>query len=157
MDPAGLPLRDIHQPPAPPLWPPAPGWWLLALAVLALVAGLWWWRRRRARRRAAIAAVFDEAVAAAATPAEELAVMSGLLRRAARRIDPQADRLQHTAWLEFLDRHAPDAGRNATGTAFTEGPGRLLLTGPWQRDADPGEVAQLRPLARARFQAWMEA
>ncbi len=42
-------LRDIHAAPAAPWWPPAPGWWLLALLVL-LVLG-WVFRRLIARYR----------------------------------------------------------------------------------------------------------
>ena len=42
-------LRDIHAAPAAPWWPPAPGWWLLALLVL-LVLG-WVFRRLVARYR----------------------------------------------------------------------------------------------------------
>ena len=43
-------LRDIHMPPEPGLWPPAPGWWLLALLLLLLAGGLAIWRSRAARR-----------------------------------------------------------------------------------------------------------
>lgn len=157
MSPAGLPLRDIHQPAPPPFWPPAPGWWLLALVILAAALGLWWWRKRRDRRAAAIAAVFDDAVAAATVPADELATISELLRRAARRIEPEADRLDGVAWLEFLDRHDPRPVRGEPGREFSSGPGRVLLTGPWQRDVPPDEVARLRPLARAWFLARMDA
>lgn len=155
MDSASLPLRDIHQPPAPPFWPPAPGWWLVALVVLALLGALWWWRRREARQRAAIAGLFDAEVEAAPTPAAELAAMSELLRRAARRIDPSADRLEGEAWLEFIDRHGTAGKKDAPGTDFTRGPGRLLLEGPWRSEVPASEVARLRPLARARFLAWM--
>ena len=101
---ATLVLRDIHQPPAPPLWPPAPGWWLLVAALLLVIAAWAWFATRRRKRRRLVAALFDEALRTAPTPAEQVAAMSELLRRAARRRDPAADRLDGEAWLEFLDR-----------------------------------------------------
>lgn len=139
-DPA-LVLRDIHQPPAPPWWPPAPGWWLLVAALLLAIAAWTWWAARRRRQRRAIAAVFDDAVAAAETPVMQVAAMSELLRRAARRLDPDADRLDGEAWLERLD--------------LGDGPGRLLLEGGYRREVDPRQVDALRPLARGRFLQWM--
>ena len=43
-------LHDIVVPEPPPLWPPAPGAWVLAVVLLVIVAGLMVaWRRARAR------------------------------------------------------------------------------------------------------------
>lgn len=157
-DPALL-LRDIHQPPAPSWWPLAPGWWLLAGAILVVLALLIAWRWRRVRRRRQVAEMFDAAFATAATASAEVAAMSQLLRRAARRIDPEADRLQGEAWLAFLDRHTGrpgrGGGRKTNATAFTDGPGRLLLDGPFRPEVDPDEVAALRSLVRSRFLQWL--
>lgn len=169
-----LVLRDIHQPPAPPWWPPAPGWWVLAALLLLAAGAVAWFVSRRRRHRAAVVALFDREVQAAPTAADEVAAISELLRRAARRRDPQADRLHGEAWLAFLDGvPAAGASRNpskrgtqrlaaAPGDAtvqqpFSKGPGRLLLEGGYRRDVDAAQVAQLRPLARARFLDWMAA
>ncbi|HET9483332.1 MAG TPA: DUF4381 domain-containing protein, partial [Xanthomonadales bacterium] len=49
-------LRDIHLPAEPSWWPPAPGWWLLAILVIAALVFLVrfaWRKRRELRRRAA--------------------------------------------------------------------------------------------------------
>jgi hypothetical protein len=143
-----LVLRDIHQPGAPPWWPPAPGWWILAGVLLAVVVAVAWWRRRRARREHMIVALFEDTLAAAGTAPARVAAMSELLRRASRRRDTSADRLQGEAWLAFLD--GGDAARH-----FSHGPGRLLLDGGYRPDLPAEQVAALEPLARARFLDWM--
>ena len=38
-------LRDIHLPEAISVWPPAPGWWVLFIGIIALLATLaYYWR-----------------------------------------------------------------------------------------------------------------
>ncbi|MEO6169928.1 MAG: DUF4381 domain-containing protein [Lysobacter sp.] len=161
MQDATLLLRDIHQPPAPAWWPPAPGWWLLAFAILLVLALVLGWRWKRASRRKRIGSMFDAALATADGPAAEVAAMSQLLRRAARRVDPEADRLQGEDWLAFLDRHNGRSARSARSRSgddsFAGGSGRLLLDGPFRKDVEPDQVAALRSLARRRFQQWMGA
>ncbi|MBN6152315.1 DUF4381 domain-containing protein [Xanthomonas sp. AmX2] len=142
MTPEQLPLRDVHLPPAPGWWPPAPGWWLLAAFVLALLGaalGVWAWRRMRRRRWRQR---FDRALAGGDAPAQ-VAAMSELLRRAARRGAPDAATLQGEAWLQFLD--------GGKGHAFSEGHGRLLLDGGYRRELDPAAVQGLAEVARVRF------
>jgi len=138
----GLVLRDVHVPAAPSWWPPAPGWWLVfALVALALAVGLAFaWRRRRRRR--SWERLF-EAAANLPPSGERVAAVSELLRRAARKCDPAADKLDGEAWLRFLD------GRKRGD--FSGEAGRLLLDGAYRRDVDEADVARLLPLARARF------
>lgn len=153
-----LVLRDIHITPAPPWWPPAPGWWLLAAALLAVIAVVVVALQRRRRRRRAIAELFDRSVDAAGSPPAQVAAISELLRRAARRRDALADRLQGEDWLAFLDGE-PGKRRKAVSaaTAFSQGAGRLLLDGGYRREVDASDVQALRRLARARFLQWMGA
>ena len=148
MQPDSLPLRDIHQPLAPPWWPPAPGWWLLAAIVLAMIALTWWFAARRRRRQQVIAALFDAALQQAKSPAAQVAAMSELLRRAARRHNVEADRYTGDAWLQFLDTGLKQP-------AFAQSAGRLLLEGAFRSDVDADAVAALRPLARQRYLSWM--
>jgi len=144
-----LVLRDIHQPPAPSWWPPAPGWWMLFALLLLAFAAWAWWRRRRRLRRDAIVRLFDDAVSAAESPAAKIAAMSEQLRRASRRIDPDADRLEGEDWLRFLDRGLPQP-------LFATAAGALLRDGGFRRDVDEAEVEALRGIARERFLAWMQ-
>lgn len=143
-----LQLRDIHLPPEPSWWPPAPGWWLLAILL-----GFAFWhltryslRRWRARQRnQALQAEFDGALAAT-DPAAQLAAISQLLRRAARQADPAAATLVGTTWLEFLDRST-----GLDSAPFSQGPGRLLLDGPYRSDLDAHSVNALIAPARQCF------
>ena len=148
--PEPLSLQDVHLPPAPDWWPPAPGWWIVP-AVLALIAvGVWLWRRRVRRRRAVIETLFDETLAAVDGvggvdgASARIAMMSELLRRAARRRDPQADRLSGDAWLRFLDEGQPVP-------VFSAGAGRTLLEGGFRRDVGTQEFEALRGIVRMRF------
>jgi HAMP domain-containing protein len=148
MQDAPLVLRDIHQSTAPAWWPPAPGWWFVAAVVLIAASCVALWRQRRRQRLRRVAKTFDNAVDSANSAPAQIAAMSELLRRAARRRNPNADKLRGSAWLEYLD--AEDKRH-----PFTGGAGKLLLEGGFRRDADPEEVAGLRALTRERFIEWM--
>jgi hypothetical protein len=137
-----LVLRDVHVPPAPALWPPAPGWWFVigVVALLLAFGAVMLWRRRQRLR--AWQRMFDEA-GRAPQPALQAAAISELLRRAARRVDPKADRLLGDDWLRFLDgKHGAD---------FSRGPGRILLDGGYRRELDERQFAQAKAAARTRF------
>ncbi|MGV8923970.1 MAG: DUF4381 domain-containing protein [Thermomonas sp.] len=144
-----LALHDVHPGIAPGWWPPAPGWWMLAAIILMAVTAIaWWWLRRRRRHRALLR-LFEEAIDRAETPAQQVAAMSELLRRAARRRDPAADRLEGEAWLNFLDE-------GHSSKPFSDGAGALLRDGGFRADVAADDVAALRALARQRYLSWMQ-
>jgi len=152
---ATLELRDIHLPAEPGWWPPAPGWWLLALLTLLL---LWWlgralWRVQCRRRRVRLLLNelrrIEESHPAAQQPKALLVAYSGLLRRACRQFAPTGLTLTGEEWLCFLD--ADDPLR-----PFSEGPGRLLLLGPFAPSADPAAVQALQGPLRQRLRSMAE-
>ena len=144
-----LVLRDVHEGLAPAWWPPAPGWWMVLGAVVAVAAWFAWRALRRRRRRAMILRLFDETVAQAATPSMQVAAMSELLRRAARRKHANADTLDGDDWLRFLD-----AGLQQP--VFAAGAGALLRDGGFRADVSAHEAEALRIVARERYLHWMQ-
>ena len=148
MNPLLAGLKDVHPGASPPWWPPAPGWWLLATGLLVASLALGWWLRRRRLRREAILRLFDQAVATAETPAGKVAAISELLRRAARRKDPAADKLDGEAWLRFLDAGMPQP-------VFAQGAGALLRDGPFRPGVRAEDVEALGAVARLRYVSWM--
>lgn len=144
-----LVLRDVHEGIAPAWWPLAPGWWML-LAAVAIVATVVAWRvTTKRRRRDAILRLFDDAVDGAGTPSQQIAAMSELLRRAARRRDATADTLAGEDWLRFLDDGMPQP-------VFSAGAGSLLRDGGFRADVVARESDALRVVARQRYLLWMQ-
>lgn len=134
MNPSGPDLRDIHLPADPSWWPPAPGWWILAALVIGLVlwAGSRIWRRMRRRQRqrrifSELDRIADNDALQANTPGL-IAELSQLLRRIGRMIRADSVSFRGMAWLDFLD--------SIVGSdEFSNGPGSVLLQGPYQREA----------------------
>ena len=108
-------------------WPPAPGWWLLAILLPLLSWGLWRLRKRLARRarKAARNNGLDPLRMAALRELEQLPRPQGgepagawlqqlnaLLKRLCREHYPsqQSHTLSGRAWLAFLDGRCPAAG-----------------------------------------------
>ena len=148
-----LPLKAMHPGLSPAWWPPAPGWWLVLLAGVLLVGGVVWWRHKKRQRINALAHYFDHALAQASTPAAQVAAMSELLRRAARNVDPLADRLEGQAWLQFLDVGLPQPVFISNQRASDLG--TLLLEGAFRPHSDAQVVDALRLHVRRRYLLWM--
>ncbi|EIJ33997.1 DUF4381 domain-containing protein [Thiothrix nivea] len=109
MNPEDLPLHDIHLPDPVSWWPPAPGWWGLALLMLAVIAFLFWkrWRQQRGEKSLDLALLELERLQAkhGANTKELLRELSVLLRRVAisRYGRRQVSGLTGSAWVKFLD------------------------------------------------------
>jgi Domain of unknown function (DUF4381) len=122
-DPSDLSnLRDIVLPPEVSLWPPAPGWWIVATACVAVAAGfaalMVARHRQNAYRREALHALEEIDGSTDSAAARQI---SAILKRTALAAYPREEvaPLSGVAWLAFLDR----TGRTE---AFTQGPARCL-------------------------------
>jgi len=115
IQPSGPQLRDIHLPADPAWWPPAPGWWALAILLLMLLALAVWLVRRYRRSLRQRRQVFDELDRITlrherdGDAAQLVMGLHQLLRRVARRHDAQAIRQRGEAWRRTLSRVPLDA------------------------------------------------
>jgi hypothetical protein len=143
-----LDLRDVHAPPFPDFWPPAPGWWVAAalLAVLLVVVSVRLYRRYRLRRqRRQVLSSLDTLAAGYSAEAAVgfVTEVSMLLRRVALRRFPrrQVAALFGAEWCRFLDETGGDGG-------FSHGPGQVLASGPYAArvEVDPTGLTSLARL-----------
>ena len=159
MNPTGAPvidLRDVHAPPFPDFWPPAPGWWIAAalLAGLLVTVSVHLYRRYKLRRqRRQVLSTLDALVAGYSTEAAVgfVTEVSMLLRRVALRSFPRrrVAALFGADWCRFLDETGGDGG-------FSRGAGQVLATGPYAArvEVDPGGLTLLaRAWIRKNFGA----
>lgn len=137
-----LPLRDIHLPDPIGWWPPAAGWWLLAILVPALVAGLVWLVRHRRRMTPIKLALreldFLQGDAGLGADAK-LRRLSILLRQTALTLYPRqyVAGLAGEDWLHWLDETLGEP-------RFSQGPGRILAEAPYR----PAAAANLDEVLR---------
>jgi hypothetical protein len=145
---ATLDLRDIHAAPPPAIWPPAPGWWVLAavLLVALVVLVVWGFRRYRVYRQKR--QIMDELERLTSrytnkNTAGFVTELSTLLRRVALRryARTRVASLTGSDWLRFLD----DTGGAGE---FEKGVGQILEAGPYQPQTREVPVAALLALAR---------
>jgi hypothetical protein len=118
-----LELKDIHLPETIGWWPPAPGWWLVPLALILLVMALRYLYRRLTRNSAVKRAkkLLVQLRQQSLEPGQCLSELSILLRRTAISLEsrPLVAGLHGQAWLDYLDKNLPDA-------PFSQGVGRYL-------------------------------
>ncbi|MEE9493558.1 MAG: DUF4381 domain-containing protein [Gammaproteobacteria bacterium] len=142
-----LELRDIHLPAEPAFWPPAPGWWLLAVLTLLLLI---WLGRKLSRYLSMkkhcqqIFSLLDNLQKQNQDQKNQLMQLSIFMRQLALMRYPRENvaALTGDAWLGFLD--------NSGGHGqFSRGPGRLLASGPYQRAMPAStDMQQLNKLVR---------
>ncbi len=105
-------LRDLHVPDPVSFWPPALGWWLVALVLFGLLAlGLWviQYRRKTAARRAALAEL--TALKTTFNDTQNTTNLLGSLSQLLRRYAivccgrERVAGLTGLGWLQFLDEH----------------------------------------------------
>lgn len=157
MDPAQIPLRDLHLPTMIGWWPLAPGWWaVIALAAIGLLLLLRNFLKRRARSAARRHALRQLDRLAADYRKHRNAVAFGtevseLLRRtmlayASRR---EIAGLTGEAWLAWLDLDMDEP-------LFQNGVGKSLLELPYRdpsSDAASVNVDALEKAVRKRLLA----
>ena len=118
-----LALKDIHLPDTIGWWPPAPGWWLLPLALILLILAVRYAYCRFTEKTAVKSAQKLLLVLRQQSlePEQILSEISSLLRRTAITLDSrnQVASLHGQSWLAYLDRNLPDA-------PFSQGIGRYL-------------------------------
>jgi hypothetical protein len=144
MNPAVDPLaalRPLHEPLPVSWWPPAPGWWMLALLVPVLI-GLCIYFFRRGRTRRAALAVLEGVVRENNSEEELVRAVNSVLKRYALAcyLQDEVASLTGEAWLRFLDAEGGRRCRNG----FQEGAGRVLLDGGYR----PGLIVDREKLCR---------
>jgi len=135
-----LPLKDIHLPQTVGWWPPAPGWWLvgLALGLIGFIVARWLKHLRRQTIYKEAQRILKNLRAQGGDSRTIISDLSELLRRVAvsGRTRDQVASLRGEAWLSYLDRSLPDA-------PFSRGLGRCLADAHYRPEQADVDIAAL--------------
>ncbi|WP_438951588.1 DUF4381 domain-containing protein [Porticoccus sp.] len=146
-------LRDIHLPDPVDWWPPAPGWWLLAILVLsAVVYGIWRLKKQHLHnryRREALHSLAEMQHSLAGQPVEHCHAMLALLRRAAKTAYPR-QALESELTPQLLQR----LNHLCQRTLFDETLQQQLNVLPYQ--ADPQNIDYLAASLHTAIRQWLE-
>ncbi|MET0355295.1 MAG: DUF4381 domain-containing protein [Cellvibrio sp.] len=131
-------LQDIHLPPEIGLWPPAWGWWILALLIIVSISAILFFIKRKKSRNAYRALAIAELNSIHKKYADEqnseyLQNLSIVLRRTALSGFGSQFKanLKGQDWLQWLDEQCPK-----TNQQFSKGVGSALLIGPYQKSPE---------------------
>lgn len=131
-------LQDIHLPAAVGFWPPAIGWWILLILIIAIISTVIFLLNRKRSRNAYRTLALTEIKTinhnlSDSQHAEYLQAISILLRRTALSGFGSLFNasLKGEAWLEWLDAQC-----TKTNGGFAKGTGRALLIGPYQKNPE---------------------
>ncbi len=141
-------LKDIHLPPPVSFWPPAPGWWILAVLLISsfFIGGVWFYRQHKKRKpkTEALRLLKDLQILYLNSQDEvaSLRSLSNLLRRTALTFHDKdaVASLQGSSWLEFLDK----TGKTKE---FSQGAGKVLGYEVFQQKVNP-DMNALFPLVK---------
>lgn len=136
-------LRDIHLPPPISVWPQTLGWYLLlALLVVSIMYGsikLYHYTMRRSYQKKLMSELHRLVALYTDSPVKSLENISIFMRCIALAMFPREDvaGLKGEAWLRFLDQQGEAVKRmpnNPFNHQFSQGVGRVLLEGPYQKE-----------------------
>jgi len=137
-------LRDLHLP--HPFWAliNTPIFWLALIACLLLAYFIFkqfrQYQNKMRYRKAALKQLIR--IKTISSPEERLSELNILLKQTALTAYKTEDvaSLTGNAWINFLDR-------SARTDQFTQGPGKLLLAGPYSKTSPSDDLAKLVKLA----------
>ena len=141
-------LKDIHLPPPVSFWPPAPGWWILAVLLITSLffGGVWFFRRYKKRKpKTEALRILKDLQILHQNSQDEVASLrnlSNLLRRTALTFydNDEVASLHGSSWLEFLDK----TGKTKE---FSKGAGKVLGNEVFQQIVNP-DMNALFPLVK---------
>ena len=141
-------LKDIHLPPPVSFWPPAPGWWILAVLLISslFIGGVLFYRQHKKRKpKTEALRILKDLQIMFQNSQDEVASLrnlSNLLRRTALTFydNDEVASLQGSSWLEYLDK----TGKTKE---FSQGPGKVLGNEVFQQKVNP-DMNALFPLVK---------